>query len=189
MSAFWSCRDVSERDVQTSGGAAIQGNAHTAGGDLIGRDAPRNILQFTAPDSLAQNIYYVLLRIETKQDDQADRLTKLERTVDFQTEKIVGQAERLRGIETDIGRLKDAQAESKIDRDRLNRELEALKEQLRAGVQQIKGQVSSIPVQEPGLQNPKTWQWIGLGILAGLLLWGALPGVISQLLQFFQWLN
>lgn len=147
------------------------------------------IVNLSAPESFLDYLKFALLRIETKQDDQADRLTKLERTVDFQTEKIVGQAERLRGIETDIGRLKDAQAESKIDRERLNREMESLREQVRAGVQQIKGQVSNIPMQEPGLQNPKVWQWIGLGILMGLLLLGAIPGVISQFFQLLQWLN
>lgn len=143
-----------------------------------------NVINFTAPESFAQNIYYVLLRIESKQDDQAERLGKLERWSESQTEKAAVQADRLRGIEQDVARFKEFQDESRADRKLLRQEFNDLKQQFVTGVQQVKTQVSHL--SEPTLIKPKTWQWIALAIIALWLTVSvilSLPDAIRQILQ------
>jgi hypothetical protein len=179
-------------EINTGGGGTLDGEVNAE--RFAGRDAPSNILNFTAPDSLAQNIYYALVRIETKQDAQAERLGKLERWAESQTEKAVVQADRVRNIEGEISHLRRAQDEmrraqdeSKTHREQMDNDIKKLQQQFAAGVQQVKQQVSNIP--EQALLVPKTWQWIVLALVAATLLFGSLPVAIQQIVQFLRWIN
>jgi len=58
-------------DVQTGGGSAIDGDINTKGGNFTGRDQGSFGGGFTVnngPADALQQVYYALVRIETKQD-------------------------------------------------------------------------------------------------------------------------
>ncbi len=149
---------MADQEINTGGGSAIQGDANTGGGALVGRDQAENAQRNNVNISLSNREWLEIIDY---------KLTRLNDNFIFQLSRLEDQiGNRLRNVERDIQQMQRDIDQAKTDGQKTRDDVDELKQQSIL----VKFAPSTQPVAPNGTLRRLFWILVCFGFILTILL-------------------